>query len=642
MATLSSTSIDAQYKAWHQLVEKGIVMKQEIRPIIARSWERSLNLVDPINQRQYALNETILHQKRSDNSLLLSSARPVMEMICKLPGQKFVMLCDNEGYILDSVGNSDYYVPDLGLQLSEDSIGTNAIGTALVEKSPMVIRGCEHYCSRYQKYNCAAVPLKDSNGNILGIIDVTGPITESPDQMLQILYIAAMAIEKDIAAKTYQKLTVDTEQNFQSSLDNLDEGIFIVNKYGVILDANVKCINILGLKNRASIKGRSLFSFISGEVDKKSFLSDYKNSNISNLSLTAKSGILKCGITKKATLAGTENIMIMFSPGKYSYNIGTVGKSLRRQSTCNFDNLIGESALLATAKKMAQKAAHVNSSILIEGESGTGKELFAQAIHQESGRKGKFVPINCGAINQELLQSELFGYEDGAFTGARKGGAPGKFEIADGGTVFLDEIGEMPLNMQVSLLRFLQNKTVTRLGGRNPIHVNVRIIAATNRVLKNEVKNGNFREDLYYRLNVINIKLPPLRKRKEDIPLLTRYLADNILKKYNRPAVEISNQVLDLLQQYDWPGNVRELANVVENAIVFTEGNVVNIDSLPEWLVNLNNDTELDPPVGKIREYERTLIVNTLKKYDGNITRSAAELGIARNTLYRKMLHMGI
>jgi transcriptional regulator with PAS, ATPase and Fis domain len=284
----------------------------------------------------------------------------------------------------------------------------------------------------------------------------------------------------------------------------------------------------------------------------------------------------------------------------------------------------------------AKKAAKVASTVLLEGESGTGKEIIARAIHRESGRPGAFVPVNCGAIPKELIESELFGYEEGAFTGAKRGGMKGKFELADQGTLFLDEIGEMPLEMQVRLLRVLDDKTITRVGGSKPQAVDVRVIAATNRNLKEEIRAGRFREDLYFRLNVVNITLPPLRARKTDIPLLANYFVRLFCKQFQREEVLIPEETMALLCRYDWPGNVRELRNVIESALIFTEGKILTPESLPAYLRE-HLPISRERKKGKLREYEEEIVWETLKMYEGNISRAARALGISRNTLYRKI-----
>ena len=246
----------------------------------------------------------------------------------------------------------------------------------------------------------------------------------------------------------------------------------------------------------------------------------------------------------------------------------------------------------------AKKIADSKSTVLITGESGTGKEVFAQAIHNYGIRKDEpFIAVNCGAIPRTLIESELFGYEDGAFTGAKKGGNVGKFEIADGGTIFLDEIGEMPIDMQIKLLRVIEEGVITRIGSSIEIPIDVRIIAATNKNLKDEVERGNFRKDLYYRLNVLPIYLPPLRERREDIPEFINYYMEKTSKKLNKQSVNISEEYMKYLIDYDWPGNVRELENVIElmiNSEEFKLISVISVDEVQKNTVNLNTNISLE------------------------------------------------
>jgi transcriptional regulator with PAS, ATPase and Fis domain len=282
----------------------------------------------------------------------------------------------------------------------------------------------------------------------------------------------------------------------------------------------------------------------------------------------------------------------------------------------------------------AKKVSDSKSTILITGESGTGKEVFAQAIHNYGNRKEEpFVAINCGAIPRNLMESELFGYEEGAFTGAKKGGAPGKFEIADGGTLMLDEIGDMPIDMQIKLLRVIEEGVIIRIGGTRQIPINVRIVAATNKDLIQEVEQGNFRLDLYYRLNVLPIHLPALRERREDIADIAHYFMKSISKRLNKKEVYIDNEMIQHLKQYDWPGNIRELENVVER--------MINTQTLPlEFTGKRYSSTVLSEDKEEcvdLEQMEIRLIKKALIRCEDNITLAAKALGVGRNTLYRKM-----
>lgn len=314
-----------------------------------------------------------------------------------------------------------------------------------------------------------------------------------------------------------------------------------------------------------------------------------------------------------------------------------------------FSTLIGKSAAMKRTIQMAVKSAKTDATVLILGESGTGKELCAQAIHEASSRKnGPFVPVNCGAIPHALFESELFGYERGAFSGAEKQGKAGKIELADGGTLFLDEIGELPLDMQVKLLRVLQENVIYRVGGTSARKINIRFIAATNRNLVKMVQEEKFRPDLFYRLNVIQITMPPLRDRLEDIPELVRFFLNQFASQYQMPTPSFGESAMEYLLQYNWPGNIRELRNVIERAMILSETseigkqqlqNLFPYDQLPDRTSTMNMETSLEEEKEAL---EKSRIEQALQKNRGNKSSTARALGISRVSLYKKMNKYGI
>ena len=312
----------------------------------------------------------------------------------------------------------------------------------------------------------------------------------------------------------------------------------------------------------------------------------------------------------------------------------------RQIKTVKLNAIIGESEEINHIREQAKKAARVNYNVLLLGRSGTGKELIAQAIHSMSRPNKPFVAINCGASNKELLRSELFGYEEGAFTGAKKGGQIGKIMQANNGTLFLDEIGEMPLDTQVLLLRFLESGSVNPVGSLSNYPVDVRIIAATNKDLLQDVINHKFRDDLYFRLNVIKIAIPPLSQRAEDIPLLTKYFLQEIAKEQAEEEIHITDEAVKILTQYYWPGNVRQLKNALEQAFCNSSSNLITEEVLPSSIrenINYCNFSE-----GNIKGMEKNAIENALRANGGNITKAAKSLGISRATLYNKIAKMQI
>nr|WP_275411257.1 sigma 54-interacting transcriptional regulator [Bacillus sp. B15-48] len=321
-----------------------------------------------------------------------------------------------------------------------------------------------------------------------------------------------------------------------------------------------------------------------------------------------------------------------------------LNKSSHSQAYYTFDKILGESKVMKTMKQKATDASHSSSSIILTGESGTGKELFAQSIHNESSRRnGPFIAINCATVQPELIASELFGYVDGAFTGAKKGGSMGKFEYADQGTLFLDEVGELPLFAQTMLLRVLEERRVTRVGSNISTPVDVRVISATNRDLKKMVKEGTFRLDLYYRINVIHLHLPPLRERVTDIPILINYYLQYFNRILKKNVTEISSEALCKLVSYSWPGNLRELRNMVECSVNITKNNTLELCDLPlDILNNFEDDGFHDEEIineckDDFHNGQRKIIIDLMLKYNGNKSFVAKKLGISRNTLYKKL-----
>jgi len=314
-----------------------------------------------------------------------------------------------------------------------------------------------------------------------------------------------------------------------------------------------------------------------------------------------------------------------------------------------FHKIYGHSKKLSDIISLAQRVANTNVAVLIRGESGTGKELFAEAIHNESSRRDKpFVVINCGAIPAALFESELFGYQSGAFTGADRKGRPGKFELAHTGTIFLDEIGEMPLDLQVKLLRVLQSKRFYKVGGNDSIDVDVRVIAATHRDLEQMINDGLFREDLYYRINVVSLEIPPLRHRKEDIPELIYLFIKEFCLQQNREMVQIAPEVMTILLNYPWPGNIRELHNVVERMVILAEDNMILQDHLPlsikrrKRMVEEIGDVDSSTLTDITDRTEKEIILQALEESRGDKSKAAKRLGIPRSTLYYKMKKLDI
>ena len=329
----------------------------------------------------------------------------------------------------------------------------------------------------------------------------------------------------------------------------------------------------------------------------------------------------------------------IFSRIKRSYQIAS--NMAGHRAIYEFDDFIGSGPTLQNKINLAKEFSNINKNTLLEGESGTGKDLFSQSIHNFSDRKsGPFVAINCANYPIDLFDSELFGYDEGAFTGAKKGGKSGKFELADGGTLFLDEIGEMPMQMQAKLLRAIETKQVTRLGSNKTITTDVRIIAATNRDLESMIEKKQFREDLYYRLKILYLKIPPLRERKEDIKELCDHFIEKINPEMENPVSKISDEAMELIRAYDWPGNIRQLENILSIAMFMSGGGILEKPHLIQ--AGLECTQKKSREINKLEDSSIEILQNALEENAYNIKQTSELLGISRNTIYRKMKKYGI
>lgn len=464
---------------------------------------------------------------------------------------------------------------------------------------------------------------------------------------------------KSKSCKEAEELLQDAKQElliltnkFKYLFSNIPDGVIIIDEKGEIKEINPAATEILG---RSCANVREILIKKNGDKQRDFFQIMLKKQLFHNIQLSIETeyGIKPMLVTGIPTI--TENAVvdgaIIFL--RQVENIPGIKNCFNGDGArFYFKDIVAKSKIMQEIIHIATIAAKTNSNILLEGESGTGKDLFAQTIHNHSERsKGPFLPINCGALPGELIGSELFGYEGGTFTGAKKEGNPGKFELASGGTIFLDEIAEMPLDQQVMLLRVLQNKSIIRLGGKQLIPVNVRIICASNKNLREEVLKGSFRKDLYYRLNVINIKIPSLREHPEDIPNLIAYFLEDNWDKWENKLEYIDLEVMDKFKEYNWPGNVRELQNIVERIIVMHTSSHLQAKDLPEEIYSYPKslDTEFKYPqettIDETRKMKKRLaaeeeidkIVLLLKRFNGNVSQVAREMKVNRSTIYRKM-----
>lgn len=670
MAVYAGNAIDNTWAGWLRFT--GTLKSKEkshtysVRPEILDSWVRCDQAqVNPLDERvHHQLDNASLQVMLRKNRELITIAKPFMDNLYQIvAGSGFVVaLTDVRGYIMEILGDEDTLTNPItvsffqGASWSEEEAGTNAIGTALYAQKPIQVSGSEHYCRKHHCLTCSAAPIFDEKGMLIGVLDVSGKSTAAHLHTLGMAVAAAEAIMAQLSIRKKNKELRVINHRLTNIFNTMSDGVIMVDSNGLVSELNPVAQKILGLATQKSqhalgVQVESLLGSSSSFVRRMLMCKESCADIEIMLDFGGKvSHFWASGEPVTDELGLVTGGVIILRPIKRIHSL--VNKFSGNYGTLQFSDIVGESKAILEAVRIASLAATSIANVLLQGESGTGKEIFAQAIHNRSDRSaGPFIAVNCGAIPRELIGSELFGYAEGAFTGAKRGGKAGKFELACGGTLFLDEIGDMPLEQQVALLRVLQERKVSRIGSDKVIPVDVRVICATNKNLIREVEKGTFRKDLYYRLNVISITIPPLRERSEDIVSLFNYFLEK-QDKYCRNFV-VSPEVVKHIIRYEWPGNVRELQNVVERIVSLTEGRTVTLENLPkeirEWQPDATAGYSLHSEQRTfafslreerrllVEEQERQEILAKLSGHRGNVSLTARSLGVSRNTLYRKM-----
>ena len=642
---MSAQVIHLIEEAWNRYVVNDILDIQKLRPEVASSWQRCRNLkLDPYTQVNADIKGHELKERLRLNHHLVTIARPFMQNLYSyISGSGYqVVLADKDGFLLETIGDPEIIKLTKQIQLcpggnwDEASKGTNAIGTSLVERRPIHVFAREHYCQPNHFLTCSASPIFDPDGLLLGALDITGDYKAFNPHSLAMVVASVNAIENQLRLhKATNKLY--TAYKFSNTLlEAMSDGLISVDNNGIITQLNSYGAKILGVNSKDSIGKHinNVFRKPSSILQALSSGTEYKEQEIVQDDTGKK---LSHSVSPlRDDLGNTIGALAVLKELKDKH----LGKKIHAPSAKYvFEDIIGESDSVCKAIKWAKIAEGSPSTVLLTGESGTGKELFAQAIHNGSARKNRpFIAINCAALPETLIESELFGYEEGSFTGSKKGGQIGKFELANSGTIFLDEVGDIPLFTQVKLLRVIQEKKISRIGSANEVMVDIRIIAATHKDLKEEVHKGNFRKDLYYRLNVITINIPALRERMDDLPQLARHFVHKLSAKLGKKNISISDDFLEKIKSYSWPGNIRELENAVERALNLASDNEAITSEL--LLFDSSPPARVDDRVTEIKslkEIEKDTIMQALNLYKGNILKVSAKLGVGRNTLYRKI-----
>jgi len=589
---------------------------------------KNLKNIEPVRVSPEELN-----RRRETNKVWFSSIVSLLEKFISKIKKKdfFISFIDSDRVVLKTISPSGGEgVFTEGVVINEEFFGTTSIECSLTRNEEVEVIGSDHTLLQLKDWACASSPIHDSEGNIYGVISFTSKLNNYPDYGLGIISSLSQAIEKEVRWREISEYFKLSKKYLDIISKGTKDGIICLDEEAKILYMNEAAGEIL----HVDIKN-SLGKFIVDIVDfNPVILSVFKTHEgytdqefIINSPLWVTLHFIKSAVVVRDEKGNFAGVIDFFR------KIGRVRKFVTSyigaQAKFNFSDIIGTSLKLKEAIRISKIASKSNSNVLILGETGTGKEMFAQAIHYEGLRKnGPFMVINCGAIPRELAESEFFGYEPGSFTGADKRGRPGKFELANRGTIFLDEIGEFPLGLQVKLLRVLQERSITRIGGTRAIAIDIRIIAASNRDLSKEIDNENFRKDLYHRLNVIQINLPPLKDRTEDIPILVNYFVEKLSVKLQKNIKKVDDSFIKPLTTYHFPGNVRELENIIERALNICENNELNISHLPREIIKNN------PSLKSIDEIKRESLIQVLQDTKWNILKTAKILGISRPTVY--------
>ena len=592
-----------------------------MRRNILQSWQRSQQRgIDPATFIYSAPPTDELAAILEHNAELILVARSIMENLLAYNPDGHINLTDAQGVTLHFCGAD---LTPIGSILREDVLGTNCTARCLIEQRLVYVLSAENWKLDLRKrhYQCAAAPVRDANGQLLGVLTLTATPDNFNAHTLGTVQAAAEAVGQQL---TLRRLLAEQ----QSILETLNEGVIVCDRHGRIKTLNRYARQIFsGLDPHAGPidvllqpQGGSLLTMPFCNDRELQFMPDGAHP-------------ISCLISLMPAPDGGRVLSLRENQRIRAITRRVLGVS----ASYTFEMIRGHAPRVQQAIQKARASSRTDSTVLLSGESGTGKELFAQAIHNASPRQQEpFIALNCGALPRDLVQSELFGYVDGAFTGSRRGGSAGKFELADGGTLFLDEIGEMPLEAQTSLLRVLQESEVVRIGAAHPLKVNVRIIAATHCNLLDAVEKGAFRRDLYYRLNVVSLEIPPLRERQEDIPGLVNTFIQALCTRLKRIAPQVSSEAMACLQAWPWPGNVRELENLVERMVNLCEGLEIGRADLPDELAQQRTPANVSP-LSSLQENERQHVLQVVSEQQGNLRQSAQQLGISRTALYNKL-----
>jgi len=603
------------------LTREGIVPTQAFNPEIRASWQRCFDCgLDPFGYpEQIQISDADLSKRREENDLVHRLAKMEMENLHRqIAGSKFIIIfADNEGVILDRIvdgstaaGNAGWALP--GFTWQEQVNGTNALGLVAATRQPAIVHGGEHYFKAYGGLTCAAAPILGRHGKLVGIIDATSDCRSRQQHTLALVGMSCITIENGLFRDRHKSSLIFELHNRREFLGTLQSAMLAFDEEGFLEESNRQAKLFLpDLPTRARVHFDQIF-----RTPFRDFLD---------------------------RLPGRRSIDLIDSEGSsfavraFNYHARRLAESpapVRAFSRALREiPMVSEDPAVRSAMHLVRRAVELKVPILIRGETGTGKELMARYAHAVSNRKGAFVAVNCAALPESLIESELFGHQDGAFTGATRGGSKGLVRQANQGTLFLDEIGTMPAKVQAKLLRFLDRMEIRPIGNTTEIQLDIQLISATNSVLKRNERTDEFRPDLLYRINTMEVCLPALRQRRD-----LHAIIGAIIKTFEHPLV-LSPEALRLLEAYSWPGNIRELKGLLTRLLISCENGKADTEDVQKILAILPVEPAAEQSAKNMADHELEIIQAAYERNSGNISAiaRARELDISRNTVYKKL-----
>ncbi|MFO7568410.1 MAG: sigma 54-interacting transcriptional regulator [Smithellaceae bacterium] len=650
------------YEQWERFTQGHNDIDTNMVPSdILEAWRRCRDRkLDPLSKPQpdVARGEA-LETLLEENRYLIETSRPFLDKLYEFvrPSGFTVGLFNHQGYILSVRQEAQYekfntkfnWLP--GTLWNEATAGNHSVSMTLHLKKPIQLFGTQHYKKRFHAITASSAPILSPDGTVIGGITLTAFYIGTNPHTLGVAVAAAQAIENELRL---QKALTDCRAAFDRTeiaaslqravISAIPEALITINVQQQIFVINEQAKKMFGLTGETA-EGRFLTGIFPGEENSAfmDFILNHETFDDVELRIKSLKGSADYSVTGSAIRSSSGSLLgkiLVFAGSKRIKKLVT--RIIGAKANFRFKDICSRNPQFQKAVEQAFHISQSASNVLLLGESGTGKDVFAQSIHNASARKsGPYVAINCAAIPRDLMASELFGYSEGAFTGSRRGGNPGKFELADGGTIFLDEIAEIPLEIQAVLLRVLEDKQVVRVGSGRIRTVDARIISATNRDLMEEVRKGGFRNDLYYRLNVFNIQLLPLRERPDDIPVLVETFIAKYAAALGKNIARIDAKAMDILMQHTWPGNVRELQNVIERMVNYAPEDELSADLIPPEIIHSGHQRrrtmDLESPEDQEQKIIRHMLALKFKK-----NQIAERLNISRTTLFRKMRKYGL